>query len=67
MKQYILVCDEIGMSVLAKMLRADSIQFLEVQGMTMGENNHYNLLVTPVVPQLPVAETPTAPETPVQP
>lgn len=66
MKQYILVCDENGMGALTKMLRADAIQFLEVQGMTMGENNHYNLLVTPIVPQLAPAEVPPASEIPVQ-
>ncbi len=63
MKQYIMICDENGIAALQKVLRADAVQFLEVQGMNMGNTNQYNILVTPVLQPLPsaaITEAPTA-------
>ncbi len=50
MKQYLMICDERGMEILKNAFRQESVQFLEVQGMNMGETNQFSLLVTPVLP-----------------
>ncbi len=67
-KQYLLMCDDRAKPLLERLLCADSIQFLEVQGMTMN-GNAYNVLVTPVLPPvnpMPVATPPASPEQPVE-
>ena len=51
MKQYLLICEEAGMKALEALIKG--LQFIEVQGMDVGNNNVYKLLVTPVIP--PVA------------
>ena len=58
-KQYLLMVDEASMAQLSMVLRG--VGFIEVQGMSLGGNNEYKLMVTPVVPPLPTA-TITAPE-----
>ena len=59
MKQYLLMCDESSMSVLSHILKDNTVQFLEVQGVNLNSENKYNILVTPVIPPVnPVTETP---------
>lgn len=55
-KQFLLICDEIGLEVLKRAFREDCIQFLEVQGMNLNGENKINLLVTPVNPPVPPAQ-----------
>lgn len=57
MKQYLLVCDETAMSKLDIFL---GLQFIEVQGMNV-PNQNVNVLVTPIIPPVSplVTENPT--------
>ena len=48
MKQYLLMCDDSGMQAI-KQVCNDTVQFLEVQGMTMN-GTAVNILVTPILP-----------------
>ena len=48
MKQYLLLCDEVGKALLENIL-SNKIQFLEVQGMNM-QGGQANVLVTPIIP-----------------
>jgi hypothetical protein len=52
MKQYLVMCDEVGMQRL-KVTFPDLIQFVEVQGMTVKEPNPCIILTTPIQPQVP--------------
>lgn len=62
-KQYLVLCDELGMTVMKNLFRSEAVQFLEVQGMNLNAENQYNLLVTPVIsPVNPVV----AKEAPIQ-
>lgn len=66
-KQYLLLCDEHGLTVLKHLFKSESLQFLEVQGMNLNAENQYNLLVTPVIPPVnPVVakEVPSSQTTP---
>lgn len=56
MKQFVVLCSEQGMSRIADVLKHDVVQFLEIQGMSMGEEGKFNVLVTPL-PQ-PVEQPP---------
>jgi len=56
MKQFVVLCNEQGMSRIADVFKSDVVQFLEIQGMSMGEEAKFNLLVTPM-PQ-PVEQPP---------
>ncbi len=47
-KQYLLMVNEISMIMLSKML--NGIQFLEVEGMPIKENENVMVMVTPVLP-----------------
>lgn len=49
MKQYLLVCDETTMTKLDGLL---GLQFIEVQGMNV-PNQNVNVLVTPIIPPVP--------------
>lgn len=60
MKQYLLLVDDVGMSTLKSAI--PSIQFLEVQGMDVGNNNSIKLLVTPVLPPVTPADVPVIKE-----
>ncbi len=48
-KQYLLICNEVGMALLNNLFKSEAIQFLEVQGMSVSTGN-VNLLVTPIIP-----------------
>lgn len=54
-KQYLLMVDEEGMARFQAMFRGD-VRFLEVNGMDLGGNQAYKVLVCPVVPPVPMAE-----------
>ncbi len=56
MKQYILLCGEDGVSKLQSILIPNTIQFLEVQGMSMGDEGKFNLLVTPIPQSVEAAQ-----------
>lgn len=63
MKQYVLMCDENGKELLQRVI--GGIQMLEVMGLSAGEGNaQYNLLVTPVAPQIESIPTPKIMEEP---
>lgn len=49
-KQFLLLCDEIGMTNLQDVVKEGTIQFLEVQGLNLNAENKLNILVTPVLP-----------------
>ncbi len=66
MKQYLMICDEIGMKSLQNVMKTECVQFLEVQGMGMGNGGAYNILVTPVLPPINQAITPTLEHNPQQ-
>lgn len=69
-KQFLMLCDETGMMDLKSVFREGTIQFLEVQGLSLNTDNKLNLLVTPVLPPVPpaFAALPTgAPAEPEQP
>ncbi len=65
MKQFLMLCDENGVQFLRSLIRPETIQFLEIQGMNVGTDNKFNVLVTPVVPPLTpvVGEVPVSQET----
>ena len=76
MKQYLMICDDRGIQQLRAMFNPECVQFLEVNGMPLGNNNAYNLLVTPILPPVnparpcaepeqPPVEAPTEPTEPV--
>lgn len=46
MKQYILMCNEIGMQKI-RQVSNDTIEFLEVQGIVLNDNQSYHLIATP--------------------
>lgn len=48
MKQYVMICEESNMNLLRTIFRDGLFQFLEVQGMSMGEEGKFNVLVTPI-------------------
>lgn len=60
-KQYLLLCDEIGMAKLQTVFSESTIQFIEVNGMNFNTDNKFNLLVTPVVPPVNPAIFPMQP------
>jgi hypothetical protein len=62
MKQYLMLCDENGLQYLRAILRPETIQFLEVQGMNVGTDNKFNVLVTPVLAPVPPVEGQVPPE-----
>jgi hypothetical protein len=49
-KQFLLLCDESGMQTLKNVFKDNVVQFLEVQGMNLNNENKLNLLVTPINP-----------------
>jgi len=51
-KQYLLMVDDAGKERFTAMFRGD-IQFLEVNGMNIGDNNAFKVLVSPVPPPVP--------------
>lgn len=55
MKQYLMLCDERSMAVLQQTFRPECVQFLEVQGMDTGPGTAFHMLVTPVIPPVPLA------------
>lgn len=60
MKNYLMICDEVGRSKLQDTFRPDAVQFLEVQGMSVQSGMQYNVLVTPILPPVnPAAILPT--------
>ncbi len=64
-KQYLLICDDNGKAAVEKICN-NTVQFLEVQGMTMNGTN-VNILVTPILPPvnpMPPLQVPPAPEAP---
>lgn len=71
MKQYLMLCDEVGLEKLQAIFKPESVQFLEVQGMPVGTSNQYNLLVTPVIapvnPMGPITPPVPTPEPEVSP
>ncbi len=62
-KQYLLLCDDNGKTMLEKAMRSECVQFLEIQGMTMSGNG-YNILVTPVLPPVNPMPVPPPPAPP---
>ncbi len=64
-KQYLMLCDDMGMEALKRVFKECTVQFLEVQGMNLNAENRINLLVTPVLAPVPPAFIP--PPVPVQP
>ncbi len=72
-KQFILLCDEVGMLKLQDVFKENTVQFLEVQGLNLNAENKLNILVTPVLPPVTPAiiqpitpPMPQAPEVPAQ-
>ena len=66
MKQYLMMCNEQGKSILEFIYKDQAVQFLEVQGMTMAGNN-VNIIVTPIqppLPPMPTSEEPLPPPPP---
>lgn len=64
-KQFLLLCDEVGMYKLQDVFKEGTIQFLEVQGLNLNAENKLNILVTPVLP--PVTPAIVQPMSPPQP
>jgi hypothetical protein len=58
MKQYLMMCDERGVDILSKAFRPEMIQFLEVQGMPMGNDQPYNMIISPTSQIAPQISTP---------
>jgi hypothetical protein len=52
MKQYMLICDENTVKDLEACFKPGLFKLIEIQGMTVPEQN-VNVLVTPVVPPVP--------------
>ncbi len=49
MKQYLMVCDEEGVEQFSTLLQPNKMQFLEVVGINLNNENRYHVLVTPVL------------------
>ena len=62
-KQFILICGEEAMKTLESVLKG--VEFLEVQGLNLNNENKLNLLVTPVIPPVTPAYVP--PQMPIPP
>ncbi len=58
MKQYLMLCDDSGMELFKKLFSTTTIQFLEVQGMSIQGNPNVNIMVTPVVPPITPMQVP---------
>ncbi len=65
MKQYLMLCDEVGMAQLKAIFRSEAVQFLEVQGMGLNGANQTNILVTPIIPPVNPMPAPAVPQQPV--
>lgn len=69
-KQYLLICGEEARVALEAAIRG--VEFLEVQGLNLNNENKLNLLATPVIPPVnpaalpPQMPIPPAPEQPVE-
>ena len=57
-KQFLMLCDETGMEALKNVFRESSVQFLEVQGLSLNNENRLNILVTPVISPVNPAHAP---------
>jgi hypothetical protein len=65
-KQYLLIVNDCGMEKLKQVL-SPTVEFLEVQGMNMGTDNKYTVLVAPIQPPvnpMPLVIESTQPPTP---
>ncbi len=51
-KQYLMICDEVGLDILGKLFKPESVQFLEVKGMALNNPGGHCMLVTPVIQPL---------------
>lgn len=69
-KQYLLICSDEAKIALEAAIKG--IEFLEVQGLNLNNENKLNLLVTPVIPPVnpavlpPQMPIPPAPEQPAE-
>ena len=59
-KQFLLLCSEEGMERLKNVFKEDTVEFLEVQGLNLNNENKVNILVTPVLPPVTAAYIPPA-------
>ena len=57
MKQYLLMVDEVSMAMLSHLLKPNTFQFLAVEGVPLNNDTRYHVIVTPVIPPVPPAET----------
>lgn len=48
-KKYLLVVDAVGMAMLSRL--CGSVGFVSVQSMTIDNNDNFNVLVTPKIPE----------------
>jgi len=66
-KQYLWICNDQMRIVLENVIKG--IEFLEIQGLNLNNENKFNLLVTPVIPPVnqafiqPQMEAPQPPKT----
>lgn len=54
-KQYLLMVDQTALPGLGEFLRIAGIQLLEVQGMNLNGDGKLNVMVTPILPNIPPA------------
>jgi hypothetical protein len=55
-KQYLLMVDEQRLGNISEFLRLAGIQLLEVQGMNLNNEGKINVMITPIIPNIPQAD-----------